>query len=139
MCCNFRIFLSLSKGEVTKDDVIDAVKKPTAFKSDKFSTEPSRTCESSLISTHDHQCVTFDPMHKSLGTMLHLHLTFPVVSLGKCDVMISQWSLGVVAGEMFITVAMPMTFHSNGSFTSTITHVHIRLQECVSCTVDLIK
>ncbi|CAI8048259.1 hypothetical protein GBAR_LOCUS26636 [Geodia barretti] len=34
--------------EVTKGGVIDAVKKPTAYKSDKFSTEPSRTYWSAI-------------------------------------------------------------------------------------------
>jgi hypothetical protein len=34
--------------EVTKDDVIDAVKKPTAYKSDKFTTEPSRNYWSAI-------------------------------------------------------------------------------------------
>ena len=32
--------------EVTKDDVIESVKKPTAYKSEVFTTEPSRNCES---------------------------------------------------------------------------------------------
>ena len=34
--------------EVTKDDVIESNRKSTGYKSDKFTTEPSRNCESHL-------------------------------------------------------------------------------------------
>jgi hypothetical protein len=50
---------TIAREEVTKGDVIDAVKKPTAYKSDKFSTEPSRTCEQTPALSYSLHCLEY--------------------------------------------------------------------------------